>query len=288
MHAQPAISFHATLTGATTTPWPDSLEIARSAGFAAIDIVLPEIATEPTDAIREQLWAASLAPGPASLPVEFRLDEDTFRRDLAGLEHFASLAAGTGVKTMFRSIPASSHMPTRELRPILQRRISTCAKILGEHGIDFAIEPIGPLHRRREGPHEFIWRVPDAAEFVTTCEGDVGLLVDSWHWHHSQGTVDQIVELGSLVRHVHVADAADIPENLVRDHQRLLPGHGIIDHRAFGEALRKIDYSRFISPEVRGYRCQSSSATCASAALTAVQSALAPSKNIEPKADLVS
>jgi len=276
MHSQPTISFHASVTGDTPVRWPKSLQIASSAGFLAIDIVLPEVAGEPAELTRERLQTAGVAAGPASLPVEFRLDEDTFRRDLASLNDLASLAADIGVGTMFRSIPASSDTPARELKPILQKRISTCAKILAEHGIDFAIEPIGPLHRRREGLYEFIWQIPDAAEFAKACDGDIGLLIDSWHWHHANGTAEQIVALGDLVRHVHVADSADMRAELIRDDQRVLPGHGVVDHSGFVEALRQINYSRFVSPEVRGYQCDSRSATCAGVALAAVNAALAP------------
>jgi sugar phosphate isomerase/epimerase len=271
----PVISFHATLTGDPSARWQDALDIARRAGFPAIDIVLPEVAIEPAETISEQLKSAGLAPGPASLPVEFRRDEDTYQADLARLDHLARFAAAIGVKTMFRSIPASSDLPAPELGRLLRRRISTCAHILGQHGIDLAIETVGPLHRRREGLHEFIWELPDAAEFATACDGDIGLLIDSWHWHHAQGTVEQIIELGTLVRHVHVADAPDAPADLIRDDRRLLPGRGVVDHCGFAHALRHIGYSRFVSPEVRGYQCESSPEACARRALAAVTEALA-------------
>jgi sugar phosphate isomerase/epimerase len=270
-----SISFHPSLSGATPVAWPQSLAIAREAGFAAVDIVLPEIAGLPAEEIRELLGEAGVAPGPASLPVEFRLDEDRFRRDLVELPRLAALAAGIGVRTMFRSIPASSELPAAELEPRLQRRLAEIAAILEEHGIDFAMEVLGPLHRRREGAHEFIWKLPDAAEFAAACGREVGLLVDSWHWHHAGGTVDEIVAIGPMIRHVHVADAPDLPAERIRDECRLLPGEGIIDHTGFFAAIRAADYDRLVSPEIRGYACRADPLECARTAIAAVRLAQA-------------
>jgi sugar phosphate isomerase/epimerase len=267
------ISYHPSLSGTTPVAWPESVAIARDAGFPAMDVVLHEIADRPADEVRDRLAEMGVSAGPASLPVEFRLDEKRFREDLARLPGQARLAAATGVRTMFRSIPASSERPAVELVPTLRRRINAIAAILGEHDIDLAVETLGPLHRRREGPHEIIWRLPDAAEFVTSCGPEVGLLVDSWHWHHAEGTAAEIVALGTMIRHVHVADAPDLPPEQIRDEQRLPPGEGIVDHVGFFRALQAAGYDRFISPEVRGYSCGQDPTPCARAALAAVRKA---------------
>jgi sugar phosphate isomerase/epimerase len=269
-----AISFHPSLTGDFQVGWPASVAVARDAGFHAMDIVLAEIAGQDPGAVCAVLDGADITAGPASLPLEFRRDEDSFRQGLEALPALAKLAATIGVKTMFRSIPASSHSPAEQLRPTLVRRVSACATVLCEHDIDFAIEVLGPLQRRREAPHEFIWRLADGADFARSCPSNVGLLVDSWHWHHAGGTVRDIVDLGADILHVHVADAADIPADEVRDDQRLLPGSGVVDHQGFFGALAAAGYSRFISPEVRGYRCDSDAVECARAALQAVRGQL--------------
>ena len=265
------ISFHPSLGGTTPVAWPESLVIAREADFDAIDLVLLEVAELPASRLREQLGEAGVAPGPASLPVEFRLDEDRFRSDLAELPRLAALAAAIGVRTMFRSIPASSELSAAVLGPVLQRRLTVIATILEEHGIDFAVEVLGPLHRRREGAHEFIWKLPDAAEFAAACGREVGLLVDSWHWHHAGGTTNEIAALGPMIRHVHVADAPGLPAERIRDECRLLPGDGVINHSGFFAALKVAGYDRLVSPEVRGYACDARPVECARAAIAAVR-----------------
>jgi sugar phosphate isomerase/epimerase len=276
-----AISFHPSVTGDVQVGWPRSVAVAREAGFHAMDIVLAQIAGQDPSAVRAVLDGADISAGPASLPLEFRRDEDSFRQGLEALPALAKLAAAIGVKTMFRSIPASSLTAAQQLRPTLVRRVSACATVLREHGIDFAIEVLGPLQRRREAPHEFIWRLADGADFARACPANVGLLVDSWHWHHAGDTARDIVELGADILHVHVADAADIPADEVRDDERLLPGSGVVDHRGFFGALAAVGYSSFISPEVRGYRCDAGAVDCARAALHAVRGALID-RDVEP------
>jgi sugar phosphate isomerase/epimerase len=266
------ISYHASLTGRAQLDWHASLLVARQAGFAAIDVSLPEAAAESErDETAAGASLGGLRAGPASLPVEFRLDEQRFVRDLSSLPALAAAAARLGVATMYRSIPASSGTPAGELAAILQRRLSLCARVLAEHTISLAIEILGPLHRRREGPYEFIWTLTDGAEFASGCGPGVGLLLDSWHWHHADGSVQEIIDISGQLLHVHVADAPDIPPAVVRDDKRLLPGRGVVNFEAFFGVLATVGYSGMVSPEVRGYRCGGDSVSCAATAREAVE-----------------
>jgi sugar phosphate isomerase/epimerase len=52
--------------------------------------------------------------------------------------------------------------------------------------------------------------------------------------------------------HVQVADAPKLPPELIKDQERLMPGEGILDWKAFFGALKKINYTDGISPEVFG------------------------------------
>lgn len=130
-----------------------------------------------------------------------------------------------------------------------------------------------PLHRRREAPHEFIWRLPDGADFARSCDPSVGLLVDSWHWHHAGGTVEEIIELG--MRSTMYTGPTQLTVPLAPYAMpSLLPGEGVVDHQSFLAALTEVGYFRFISPEVRGYSCSSAAEDCAQAAFHAVRECL--------------
>ncbi len=94
-------------------------------------------------------------------------------------------------------------------------------------------------------------------EFAKECGPNIGLLLDSWHWHHAGATVADILAAGkSRVVTVHVSDAAKAPPEEVRDNQRLMPGEGVIDLVGFFRALQKIGYEDGVSPEASGPRPQ--------------------------------
>ena len=85
----------------------------------------------------------------------------------------------------------------------------------------------------------------DMLDLCASCGENVGILLDSWHWHHDpDATVDSILNAGRhRIVHVHLNDAADLPSEQIRDEQRLLPGEGVI---------RQAGYTEAVSPEIFG------------------------------------
>jgi sugar phosphate isomerase/epimerase len=76
--------------------------------------------------------------------------------------------------------------------------------------------------------------------------GNTGLLLDSWHWYTSHGTVEEMKQLTHLdVVHVHVNDApSGIETDQQVDNRRMLPvTTGVIDMRGFINALAGIGYN---------------------------------------------
>jgi sugar phosphate isomerase/epimerase len=51
---------------------------------------------------------------------------------------------------------------------------------------------------------------------------------------------------------VQVNDSPNLPPDKIRDDERLMPGEGIIDLKAFFGALKEIGYADGVSPEVFG------------------------------------
>jgi sugar phosphate isomerase/epimerase len=90
-------------------------------------------------------------------------------------------------------------------------------------------------------------------EFAQECGSNVGLLLDSWHWHHAGATPKDIVAAGKdNIVHVQVADSPDLPPEKILDGERLMPGEGVADLIGFFQALEKIGYEDGVSPEVFG------------------------------------
>ncbi|HEV2815294.1 MAG TPA: sugar phosphate isomerase/epimerase family protein, partial [Solirubrobacteraceae bacterium] len=246
------IAFHPSVAG-YRAPWPDSLRVAREAGFGAVDLDLEQMvdAHDPDD-VRGALEAAGLRAGACPLPVEMRQDEATFEAGLARFARVASFAAAVGVHAMHRSVPAASSRPAAEFVPVLRCRWRACAAIAREHGVTLAVEPLGPLYRRRAGPHEILWRLADVAAFADSCGPGVGLLIDSWHWHLGGSTAEEIAALRGVVAHVHVADVPPLPDDAQRDTERALPGEGVVDFEGFLRGVAGAGYDGIASLEIPG------------------------------------
>jgi sugar phosphate isomerase/epimerase len=270
------VSFHPSLAGGHALGWPEKAAVAASAGYDAVDVDLDELARcrgEGAGAVLEQ---HGLTAGPAPLPVEYRRDARTFEQGLARLPEQAALAARIGLGVVSRSVPASTDQPKAEALALLRRRLVACADILGEHGLRLAIEPLGPLHLRRRGAYELIWRLPEVADFAHSCGPNVGLLVDSWHWHHAGDDAADIAAAADAILHVHVADAPSLSPESIRDDCRLLPGEGVVDFAAFVDALSAAGYDGIVTPEVHGFRSALGAVDAARRARAAVVGALEP------------
>ncbi|NQT51672.1 sugar phosphate isomerase/epimerase, partial [bacterium] len=82
--------------------------------------------------------------------------------------------------------------------------------------------------------------------------GNVGLLLDCWHWYTSEGTTADILALRpEQVVYVHVSDApAGVPLDEHIDNQRAMPGAtGVIDIAAFLGSLAKIGFDGPVTAE---------------------------------------
>jgi len=128
-----------------------------------------------------------------------------------------------------------------------------------------------PLHLRRARPHEVLWRMDETLSFARSCGENVGLLLDSWHWHHAGAGTADILAAGGDILHVEVADAADLDPEDVRDDERLLPGRGVVDLDGFFTALGTIGYRGLVTPEVFGYTAPGTPVDAARVALEAVR-----------------
>jgi sugar phosphate isomerase/epimerase len=119
--------------------------------------------------------------------------------------------------------------------------------------VRLGLEFLGPLELRRKFKYEFIWRMNEMLDFAKECGPNVGLLLDSWHWHFAGATTADILKAGrERIVHVHFNDAPNLPPEQIHDNQRLLPGEGVINLVGFLQALQKIGYNDALSVEVFG------------------------------------
>jgi len=227
-----------------------ALEYAVKYGFDSITPNLSEFENNSATEIRE--WVETMKEkgiryGASGLPVQLRKDEDQFQKDLAQLPKRASVLKQLGVKRMATWIPPG-HNKLTYLQNFEQhkRRFLEVAKVLKDYGIRLGLEFVGPRTSRARYRFPFICTQLDMMELVEAIgTGNVGLLLDSWHWYTSHGTVKEVLQLSSKdVIHVHVNDApSGIPVEKQIDNRRRLPvTTGVIDMRGFINALVKIGY----------------------------------------------
>jgi sugar phosphate isomerase/epimerase len=246
------ISLNSTLV-ADRVAWPEFAGLAAKVGFGGVDVSTAGAMKEgfkPSRALLEQL---KLAPAVAGFPVEFRKDDGTFQRDLAKLEEAAQFVAAIGCPRMNTYILSSSDRPKAEQRKIYKERFRVAADILARSHVRLGLEFLGPVHLRKMFPYEFIWRMDEMLDFAKECGPNVGLELDSWHWHHAGGTTKDIIQAGKEnIINVQVNDSPSLPPEKIRDDERLMPGEGVIDLMGFFRALKEIGYAEGVSPEVFG------------------------------------
>lgn len=227
-----------------------ALEYAVKYGFDSIAPNPGAFENKSTAEIRE--WVATMKEkgiryGAGSLSVQYRRDEDRFKTDLARLPQQANILKQLGVTRVATWImPGHGELTYLQNFKLHERRFREIAKVLKDNGIRLGLEFVGPRTSRMRSRFAFICTQHEAMELVEAIgTGNVGLLMDSWHWYTSHGTVEELLQLSNKdIVHVHVNDAPpDIPVDEQRDNRRRLPTTtGVIDLKGFINALVKIGY----------------------------------------------
>ena len=231
--------------------WEQCLPLAKAAGFEGIDVGIDP--ATPASYYEDKLAEHDLEAGGMGLPVDFRGDADTFEQGLASLDAIAQCAAEVGC-TRFPTwiLPFSDTLPLKENFQLHAERLGQAAKILADQGCSLGLEFIGPKTCREGHRYSFPHTLEHMLDLCDAVGPNAGLLLDSWHWYTSLGTVDEILALEARqVVYVHINDApTGIPVDQQVDSIRSLPGEtGVQDLPGFLDALRQIGYDGPVVPE---------------------------------------
>ena len=245
-------SLHGVILGGGLS-FEDQIILAGQVGFEGLDTGIEAIAglVEKTsiDGAKEFFDEHGVQPGVWGLSVNWQGDEETFKAGLENLPAQAKLGAEIGCPRCCTWVPPTADDPAA-FRKIAVTRFAECAKVLGEHGVRLGLEWVGPA-TIREGKTEFVYRMDQLLEMEEEMgEPNLGLLVDSFHWYtagHTQAELEA-VPVEKIV-HVHLNDAPDKPRDEQIDMERLLPGEGIIDLKAFLTALKTVGYPDYMGIE---------------------------------------
>jgi len=227
-----------------------AIAYAARFGFEGVDPSVGELekmSASQLDEIGGELKQNNLQWGSSDLPLQFREDEERFQKDLILLPKRAKVLRSVGVtRASTWILPGHNTLTYHANFEQHRRRLAEAGRILKEEGIRLGLEFVGPKTSRNRFRYPFICT---QAEMLELCgaigTGTVGLLLDSWHWHTSRGTVQEIQQLtNELIVNVHVNDAPkDIPTDDLIDNRRKLPTTtGVIDLKGFINALVHIGY----------------------------------------------
>lgn len=227
-----------------------TLDYAVKYGFGGIAPSEGEFENKSAGQIDQ--WLAAMREkgvryGAAGLSVDFRGGDEKFRSDFTQYPKRAALLKQLGVTRVATWIlPGSNELTYLENFKQHETRLREAAKVLGDNGIRLGLEFVGPRTSRSRFRFPFACAQRDMMELVEAIGADnVGLLVDSWHWYTSHGTIEELLQLSNKdIVHVHVNDApAGVKVDEQIDSRRGLPATtGVIDMRGFINALVKIGY----------------------------------------------
>jgi len=232
----------------------ETFDLAVATGFKGVDLDLKGVAEYGVDRVKERCAETCVRLGGWGLPVDYQADDDTFEKGLKELPHLAALAEQTGC-TRFNTwmFSGSNELTFADNFDRMQKRLQKVGAILKDHGCALGLEFLGPKTIRDDFKHEFIHTLPGMIELCDAIgTGNMGLLLDCWHWYTSGGSLADITALrAEQVVYVHVNDA---PEGVALedhiDNERAMPMEtGVIDLPGFLKALDKIGYDGPITPE---------------------------------------
>jgi sugar phosphate isomerase/epimerase len=233
----------------------DAIGLASRHSWQGIDLAIPEAAhlveERGFESVAGLFESAGLRLGGWGLPFDWRSGYS--RAALSTLGEQAALAWRLGCTRAYTWVPPASYdLPFRQnfdrhitlLRPI--------AAALDEHGCRLGLEFIGPRTMRDGRRYGFIYSLEGMLCLAQALGSSAGVLLDSYHWYTSLGTLADIRGLRAEdVVYVHVNDApAGIAVDAQLDQVRRLPGAtGVVDIVGFLETLKEIGYDGPVTPE---------------------------------------
>lgn len=234
-------------------------DLAARHGFDGIDFGIGGAMKAGDDpmAVRDRLAEKNVAPATFGLDVEWRKDEDAFASGLAALPAKAAFAHALGCDRCVTWMPPSVNADLADWEAQTVRRFRDIARVLGDKGVRFGLEWVGPHHLRANGANAmganaWIHTLGGTLALIEQiAETNVGLLVDCYHCYTTgvgNGELEKLLD--SQIVHVHLNDAKNVPVEDVRDGDRVLPGEGVIDLEGFLAALRLSGYSGYAAVEV--------------------------------------
>ena len=244
--------------GIPTKTLEDGLRYAKLGEFQGLDLPLGQVRgiveSDGADAVKEMYSEAGLRIGGWGLPVNWRGTDAEFFESLSKLPDQAQLAAEIGsFRTATWVLGWSNDKTRQEQFDFLVKRFGLIAEVLADYGHSLGLEFIGPHTSRMNARYGCCYTMEGMlAVCCAIGTGNVGLLLDAWHWYTCQSTLTDLKQLeAEEVVYVHINDApagVDVLDQI--DNVRMMPGEsGVINLTGFLQALDEIGFDGPVTPE---------------------------------------
>ncbi len=229
---------------------PEAIDLAARHGFEAVEAnggFLASLSEAQLQALLRQMKSKGIVWSSAGLPVDFRQDEAKFNEGIETLRKIAPALQKAGVTRVTTWVmPCHRQLTYLENFKLHSSRLQAAARILADHGHRLGLEYVGTQSLRNSQKFPFLHTMAESRELIDAIgTGNVGLVLDSWHWWNAGETAADILALkNEEIVSVDLNDApAGIPKEQQIDGQRELPAAtGVIPVGAFLDALLKVGF----------------------------------------------
>jgi sugar phosphate isomerase/epimerase len=224
--------------------------LAQKHGFEAVEpnpTFLAGLGEAELQAFVADVKSRGLVFGAAGLTVDFRADDAKFR---LGLDGFPRIAAGlkrAGVDRVGTWIsPGHNELTYIENFRQHATRLREVSRVLKDHGQRLGLEYVGTPSSRRSRKYPFIHCMREMQELIAEIgTGNVGLVLDSWHWWTAGETGADLLKLRAI--DVVSVDLNDAPAGLTVEQQldgkrELSCATGVIPMADFLKGLQRMDF----------------------------------------------
>lgn len=228
----------------------EAIELAARHGFEAVEPYggdLARLTATELEAMVALLREKRLVWGAAGMPVDFRGSDERFNEGLKQLATQAPAFQRAGVERVGTWLsPAHGSLTYRQNFDLHRRRLRAVAEVLRDHDLRLGLEYVGTISSRVRARHPFIHSLAETRELIAEIgTGNVGVVLDSWHWWQAGDTEDELLALRP--EDVVAADLNDAPASVAKDQQqdgrRELPAAtGVIPVAIFLRALAHIGF----------------------------------------------
>jgi sugar phosphate isomerase/epimerase len=227
-----------------------AIDLAHRHGFESVEPfgeALSSLSPAGLEEILDTMRQDKLVFGAAGLPVEFRRDDGRFGEGVKALPRIAAGLQRAGVTRVGTWLsPAHDELAYAENLALHVRRLREVAKVLDDHGLRLGLEYVGTPSLRKNRKHAFVHSLVQAQELIAGIGArNVGVVLDTWHWHMARESVADLKTLTSS--QVVAVDLNDAPAGVAledqADNRRELPGAtGVIDVAGFLGALGSMGF----------------------------------------------